>query len=126
MRILVVDDNQAVLNQLSGLLSARYEVVEAANGLDAQEKLQSQQFDLLVVDHLMPLMNGIQLLKNLQQHAQGRAMPSIFMTTQGSTKVKELVEQGLCDCIVDKPLDETKLLSLIQQLNKQNTVCHSL
>jgi len=126
MKILAIDDNQKVLTQLTELLAPSCEVDLATNGLDAQEKMQSKKFDLLIVDHLMPLMNGVQLLKNLHQQGKEHYIPSIFMTTQGSCSVKELLEQRLCDYIIDKPLDEIKLLSLIQQLNKQNTVCHSL
>ena len=121
MNILVVDDKQAVLSQLDSLLSPLgHTVVMANNGLDGYEKVQKEVFDLIIVDHLMPLMNGIQMLKNIKQHI-GNVPPIFFMTTQGKDNAVDLIEQSLCDMVLDKPLDETHLLSLISQLNKQNT-----
>ncbi|REL26383.1 response regulator [Thalassotalea euphylliae] len=125
MNILVVDDNASVLAQVNGLLAGRgYRVINAKNGLDGYEKYQQQAFDLLIIDHLMPLMDGVQLLKNIRQHDQ--LTPIIFMTTQGRESMKHLIEQSLCDCILDKPLDEVQFLALIAQLNKQNTRVASL
>lgn len=121
MNILVVDDKQAVLSQLDNLLSPLgHTVVMANNGLDGYEKVQKEVFDLIIVDHLMPLMNGIQMLKNIKQHIEN-VPPIFFMTTQGKDNAVDLIEQSLCDMVLDKPLDETHLLSLISQLNKQNT-----
>ena len=121
MNILVVDDKQAVLSQLDNLLSPLdHTVVMANNGLDGYEKVQKEVFDLIIVDHLMPLMNGIQMLKNIKQHIEN-VPPIFFMTTQGKENAADLIEQKLCDLVLDKPLDESHLLSLISQLNKQNT-----
>lgn len=126
MKILVVDDKQTILTQLSELLvSNGHTITVAKNGLDGQEKYQNERFDLLVIDHLMPLMDGVQLLKNIYQKEQ-IAPPIIFMTTQGRDSLSELVEQSLCDVIIDKPIDEQQFLSLIQQLNKQNSRLTSL
>lgn len=126
MKILVVDDKQTILTQLSELLvSNGHTITVAKNGLDGQEKYQNERFDLLVIDHLMPLMDGVQLLKNIFQKEQ-IAPPIIFMTTQGRDSLSELVEQSLCDVIIDKPIDEQQFLSLIQQLNKQNSRLTSL
>ncbi|NMP33380.1 response regulator [Thalassotalea sp. M1531] len=126
MNILVVDDKASIIEHLDGLLTKRgCRVTTASNGLDGYEKYQNASFDLLVIDHLMPLMNGIQLLKNIKQH-ENTHTPIIFMTTQGKDSVAELIEQQLCDFVIDKPIDEQNFLSLIEQLNKQNTRFASL
>lgn len=126
MKILVVDDKQAVLTLLSELLNSEgHEVVTAQNGLDGYEKYQNDCFDLLVIDHLMPLMDGIQLLKNISQKEEF-SPAIIFMTTQGRDNLSELIEQSLCDTVINKPIDESHFLSLIHQLNKQNTRLVSL
>jgi CheY-like chemotaxis protein len=126
MKILVVDDKQSVITQLSELLLAEgHEVTTAINGLDGYEKFQQNVFDLLVIDHLMPLMDGVQLLKNINQKDNAQT-PIIFMTTQGRQSQTTLIEQSLCDTVIDKPVDEQHFLSLIRQLNKQNTRLVSL
>ncbi|REL35126.1 response regulator [Thalassotalea euphylliae] len=125
MNILVVDDNAAVLAQINCLLAGRgHHVTNAKNGLDGYKKYQEQPFDLLIIDHLMPLMDGVKLLKNISQDEH--LIPIIFMTTQGRESMKHLIEQSLCDCILDKPIDDVKFLTLIAQLNKQNTRVASL
>ena len=128
MNILVVDDKTSILNYLGELLTKLgYQVTLASNGLDGYEKYQKDQFDLLIIDHLMPLMNGIQLLKNIKQYQQGEQGGAIvFMTTQGKDTVKHLIEQSLCDIVIDKPIDEFHFLTLIQQVDKQNTRLASL
>lgn len=122
MKILVVDDNQVILDSLSTLLSAQgYLVNTAAHGLAASEKLQSCDYDLLVIDHLMPIMNGIQLTKHLRQNVLYANTPVIFLTTQGRKSVELICDTNLFTAIVDKPINEDNLLKLINDLLSANT-----
>ena len=67
MHILVVDDKSAVRLALTNILEQQgHSVRTAFNGLDAFEKAHSELFDLYIIDHLMPVMNGILLSKNLK------------------------------------------------------------
>lgn len=127
MNILVVDDNASVLSQLQQTLTANsYNISTAINGLDGYEKAQTVNADLIIVDHLMPLMNGIQLSKNIKQSDHLSDTPIIFMTTQNVQSVKDLVEESLFSEILSKPIDENKLLCAIEQLNQENTLRLSL
>jgi len=127
MHILIVDDKKVILDSLSGLLSAHGYFVDTANhGLDASEKMQRTRYDLLVIDHLMPIMNGIQLTKNLRQNETYADTPVIFMTTQGQESVKQLCNIEMFNAIVDKPIDEQQLLKLIAELESSNTRYQSL
>jgi two-component system, chemotaxis family, chemotaxis protein CheY len=127
MKILVVDDNQSILNSLSNLLFAQgYFVDTACHGLAASEKLQSSIYDLLIIDHLMPIMNGIQLTKHLRQHKLHCATPVIFMTTQGHKAVELVCNTDIFTAIVDKPIAEANLLKLINGLVSSNTHSQSL
>ncbi|SEK38167.1 two-component system, chemotaxis family, response regulator CheY [Colwellia chukchiensis] len=127
MNILVVDDKAIVIDKLSGLLSASgYAVASAINGLDASEKLQQADYDLLIVDHLMPIMDGIQLVKNLRQNEKYNHTPIIFMTTQGQDSVKQLCNIDMFTAVIDKPIDEQKLLDLVTSLESANSRYQSL
>ena len=122
MHILVVDDKQAILDSLSAILTAHgYFVDTACHGLAASEKLQNTVYDLLIVDHLMPIMNGIQLTKHVRQHELYLNTPLIFMTTQGHNSVKSICDSNLFTAIVDKPVDEQNLLNLINDLLSSNS-----
>ncbi len=123
MQILVVDDKQAILNSLEKLLSSQgYFVDSAIHGLAASEKLQNKHYDLLIIDHLMPIMNGIQLTKHVRQSAVFANTPIIFMTTQGHSAVKSLCNIDLFTAVIDKPIDEQNLVKLINKLLSPNTL----
>jgi CheY-like chemotaxis protein len=127
MRILLVDDKQPILELIAPLLEQQGNVVEvAANGLDAFEKAQQQSFDLYIVDHLMPVMNGLQLSKNLLNNPHTSNTPIIFMTTQDIVEVTALTHSLSIQAIITKPIDEKSLLNAVNQVNNNNTALYSL
>jgi len=127
MHILVVDDKQAVRDSLINLLEGNgYKVDSACNGLDAFEKAQKFNYDLFIIDHLMPIMNGLQLTKNLSQQAETMLTPILFMTTQGVESINNAAEAQLFSSILAKPINEENLLSQVIQLNIKNIQLHSL
>ena len=117
MNILVVDDKRAVQDMLTTLLTARGHTVEiAVNGLDALAKVQQGDYQLFVIDHLMPLMNGVQLTKNLKKHLKFSDVPIIFMTTQGTHTLKNLAEFALFDKVIEKPINKEEFLGALSRL----------
>ena len=96
MHVLVVDDSKVIQDSLCKLLvSLGYSVETACNGLDALEKAQSNSHDLYIVDHLMPLMNGVQLSKNLSNNTYCQNTPILFISTQDLKHVKQLALKHL-------------------------------
>jgi CheY-like chemotaxis protein len=127
MYILLIDDKQAILDFVTPLLVESGHIVETAlNGLDAYEKAQKKPFDLYIIDHLMPVMNGIQLRKNLLSHPFTVNTPAIFMTTQNLTEVSVLTRSLSFRAIITKPIDENYLLNAVNQTNEQNSTRYSL
>lgn len=122
MHILLVDDKKAILEQLTPILERNGHTVEIAlNGLAAYEKAQSEFFDLYIIDHLMPVMNGIQLSKNLMKNSLTFNVPIIFMTTQNKSEILKLVQSLSFHALISKPIDEKLLMGFIEQLNVENT-----
>jgi len=122
MHILLVDDKRAILEQLSPLLKLNGHTVQIErNGLAAFEKAQSESFDLYIIDHLMPVMNGIQLSKNLIKNSSTLNVPIIFMTTQNMPEVINLVQNITFHAIISKPIDEKLLMGHVEQLSQENT-----
>ena len=118
MNILVVDDNKTVQEKLATLIiSQGHNVDLAINGLDALGKAQQGNYQLFVIDHLMPLMNGVQLTKNLKSNQLFSSVPVFFMTTQGSHTLKELAEFSLFDRVIDKPIDEEHFLTILAEFS---------
>ncbi|MBA6265399.1 MAG: response regulator [Colwellia sp.] len=127
MHILLVDDKKKVLDFIRPLLEQQGNTIDtASNGLDAFEKAQQQPFDLFIIDHLMPVMNGIQLSRNLLKNPNTANIPIIFMTTQNTTDVIALTRFFSFEAIIAKPIDENRLLSAVNIINKNNTSRYSL
>lgn len=127
MQILVIDDNKVVLNSICDYLTSNGLNVDTAfNGLDALEKCQYLEYELIVVDHLMPIMNGIQFAKNIRQLRSYISTPIIFMTTQGVSTVEPFIKEGLFSLAIDKPLDNSTLIQKINRLRSTNTHHQSL
>jgi len=127
MHILLVDDKQNILDVVKPLLHQQGEtVVTSTNGLDAYEKAQQQHFDLYIIDHLMPVMNGLQLSKNLLNNPLTANTPIIFMTTQNTGQVATLTRSLCFHAIIAKPIDEKCLLNAVNEINKNKTGRYSL
>ena len=76
--ILVVDDDSSILELVQGLLSPTYKVDTASSGKEAQRRLESQAYDLVLTDMVMPEMGGMELVKHLRLHHQ--EIPVIVLT----------------------------------------------
>ena len=117
MNILVVDDKRSVREYISQLLTPLgYNVSTAVNGLDGFEKAQKNAFELYIIDHLMPLMNGVTLSKNLKQTPVCAHTPILFMTTTDKASVESLPEASLFNNILTKPLNEEEFVSSVSGL----------
>lgn len=127
MHILVVDDKENIIQLIVGLLDKLNFTIEVAtNGLDGYEKAIKGDFDLYIVDHLMPIMNGTQLVKSLKSRPITADIPILFMTTQELNDVEQLPEFPLFNSVMHKPIDANLFNSLINQLLPENTLRQSL
>jgi diguanylate cyclase (GGDEF)-like protein len=105
-RILIVDDladNRAVL--LRRFQRRGFEVVEADSGLKALELINSQEFDLVLLDVMMPEISGVETLKRIRSERSASALPVIMVTAKSeSENIVESLELGAND-YVTKPVD---------------------
>ena len=105
-RILIVDDDPDTRDLIRDLLSQRgYQLDEAANGLEALEKIKKNSYDLVILDRAMPRMTGLQVLDKLRA-AAADIKPKIIMCTS-SGLMKQVDEAFRCgaDDYISKPLD---------------------
>jgi len=127
MHILIVDDKLTVRESIAALISKQGFTFEyAINGLDALNKAKDQVFELYIIDHLMPIMDGIKLVHNLRSNAVTKNIPILFMSTQDISKVTCKVADKSFDSIIAKPLDPKLLSREINQLLLANSMLHSL
>ncbi|MBP9186887.1 MAG: response regulator, partial [Bacteroidia bacterium] len=68
-QILLIDDDELILKVINRILTKEgYDVKTATNGKDALEMLESQKFDLLITDIMMPYSNGYEVISKFKQH----------------------------------------------------------
>jgi len=116
-KILIVDDEPANLFILEGILSGEgYDVVSASNGKECLEYLHSQEFDIVLLDIMMPEMTGLDVLENMRKSAALHNLPVMVVSAKvSSDDVKEALDAGANEYI-KKPIDEIELLARIRTL----------
>ena len=109
-RVLVVDDEDVNRELLGNILSEHYEVAYAANGEEALEKLfdRNAHYSLVLLDLLMPIMSGLELLEKIQADEKLKAVPVIVMTSEKPAEVKS-IKLGAADFIT-KPFDMPEVI----------------
>lgn len=107
LRVLVVDDDPAPREIVSKYLAADgHEVITASNGAEAMVKIMQEPFDLLLTDHAMAGMNGLQLTAALQKMGSGQ--PVILMTA--SSEVASVLEENRgVSAVLRKPIPKNRL-----------------
>ncbi|MEI6207943.1 MAG: response regulator [Desulfuromonadales bacterium] len=91
-KILIVDDTPANINILNEVLQTEFDVYFALNGNEALQKVHSLQPDLILLDIMMPIMDGFEVCRNLKENEQFKNIPIIFITALGQPEEES---QGL-------------------------------
>ncbi len=124
-KILIVDDELDTLVPLKRTLEAGdYQVIEASNGMEAIEKTRSEQPDLILLDLMMPGMDGIEVCKVLKEDPTTDDIPVIMLTAKGDIEDKiGGIETG-ADDYVTKPFDLGELKARIKMILRRSDVYH--
>ncbi|MBN3039115.1 MAG: response regulator [Candidatus Omnitrophica bacterium] len=111
-KILVIDDEPHIVQLLKSRLQANgYEVVAASNGKEGLERVEQENPDLIILDILMPAMDGYTFVRRLRKAS--REIPVIVLTGQGAMQDLFAVE-GINDYMV-KPFKAEELLEKIEK-----------
>jgi DNA-binding response OmpR family regulator len=119
--ILLVDDEDAIRTGLAAaLLRARFRVLEARNGLEALKIVDAHQPDVIVLDILMPNLDGREVCRRLRQ--AGNWTPVVMLTQISATGEKiSSLEEG-ADDYLNKPFDSYELIARIRALLRRQAV----
>ena len=113
--ILVVDDEQLNRLVLCNILRKQgFETVQAGNGIDALNAIETQRFDLILLDIYMPRLDGFQTLAQIRQKFGPDELPVIMLTAHNeSTKIVQAFQLGANDYIA-KPYDHAVTIARIK------------
>ena len=117
--ILIVDDS-ATIRKLVGLTLQfkNYNVVTANNGKEALDILQKEKYDLVIIDIIMPVMGGFELLAKIKKDEGLKNMPCIILTTEGDEVSKQKGMELGADSYLIKPFQPPQFLAKIEEFIK--------
>ncbi|CAE09962.1 sensor histidine kinase [Wolinella succinogenes] len=110
--ILAVDDTEVNVDILMGILK-NYDVIPALSGKEALEIVKNEKIDLILLDIMMPEMDGYEVCRRLKSEEATRSIPIIFITAKTTeSDIKEGFERGAVD-YVTKPFNPIELISRV-------------
>lgn len=113
-RILIVDDDEMVRIAINELLKQEgYEVHSASNGNEALEKLDQGTYDLMMLDIIMPEMDGIELCQIIREMEKHKETPIVFLTAKNQDRDRIQGLEAGANLFLSKPLSPAKLLEII-------------
>lgn len=116
-KILIVDDEPFNLDLLEQELADHGYVIEkAGDGVEALEKVEAFEPDVILLDYMMPRMNGIEVVKRLKQTERRKGIPVILLTAKGSQEDKVRGLDAGADDYVVKPFDSFELLARVRSM----------
>ena len=115
-KILIVDDERltrAVLQH--NVILAGYDVIVASNGREAMQRIQEVTPDLIVVDLVMPDMNGFEMLRRIRSNKETMQTPVIVVSAlQGQTDIEEAKTSG-ADIYLTKPINPEEFIKHVKK-----------
>ncbi len=113
-KILVADDQQSIRSLVTRFLSNKYAVLEAEDGEEALEMSRSQKPDLILLDIMMPKMDGYEAMRELRKQKKFKKLPIIALTAKAMRGDKnKCIDAGASDYLA-KPVNSEKLLSMMR------------
>ena len=113
--VLIVEDYADTRTLMKYLLEGYgYQVIEAADGQEAVEKVKQQHPDLILMDLSLPVMDGFTATQIIRKFDGGGKVPIIAVTAYGNSFYRKAIEAG-CDDLINKPLDFKKLEPILEQ-----------
>jgi two-component system chemotaxis response regulator CheY len=116
--VLVVDDSPSVRSHLrAALTEAGYDVVEAADGAEALDRVATRPGLVAVVaDVNMPRMNGLEMLEKLKANGKNPGLPILMLTTEGQPSLLERAKQAGARGWIIKPVKPEQLVAAVRAI----------
>ncbi len=119
-RILVVDDVESIVMSLKMFLERhRYEVITANDGQEGLEKARTEKPDLIILDLMLPKMNGYKVCGLLKKDTRYAKTPIILFTAKAQGEDVKLGQEVGADAYIIKPFEPETLLAKIKELLKE-------
>ena len=113
-RIIWIDDEIELLKSHIMYLESRgYEITSATNGPDAIELISDQHFDLVLLDEMMPVMDGLEVLRRIK--SVNPELPVVMVTKNEAEEIMEQAIGSQIDGYLTKPVNPSQVLSVLKR-----------
>jgi twitching motility two-component system response regulator PilH len=117
-RILVVDDDPEMLEMINLVLREDFEVTTAGNGLEAIEFMVDYEPDIMLLDIMMPKMNGYQLLQSIRRNAFFKTLPVVVLSAKSTPKDREYAARLGATNFIPKPYQVDELMETLLEITR--------
>lgn len=120
-KVLIVEDNIQISGFIRDILKDRYTCLSAENGRSGLAIAASFAPDLVIIDEMMPIMSGLEMVRRMKHNPRLASIPTIMLTAKSDNKTEnESIKLGI-DVFMTKPFEPSSLLGRINQLLKGRT-----
>ena len=118
-RVLIVEDERHIIESLSFVLEAEgFDVASELDGEAALRHLRADPPDVLVLDLMMPKMNGLEVLKALRADAALRSLPVVVLTAKGRQQDRRMAEEIGVDAFMTKPFSNLDVVEAVRRISR--------
>jgi len=118
-RILLVDDEKDLVRAVTFRLELEgYKIIQAFDGQEALEKAKKEKPDLIILDLMLPKINGYKICGLLKTNSRYRMIPIIMFTARAQEADQRLSKEAGADAYITKPFEPAALLDKIRELLK--------
>jgi len=115
---LVVDDSLVIRKMVTQTLKALgFETLDAPDGKQAIAKAKGTALALVITDFNMPVMNGIEFIRELRALPEHKFTPAVFLTTENSDKIREEARSAGATAWIVKPFHADKVVAVVNRLS---------
>ena len=116
-KVLIVDDDPGIRMLLSKFLQREgYETVMAENGLEGVEFAKKHQPDLIIMDVVMPQMDGLTAARLIKFYKPLSEVPILFLTAKDAEKEIELAQEVRAEVYITKPFDVRQVIQVVKEI----------
>ena len=118
-KILLIDDAQSIIELMEyWLKQSGYDIIIARNGMEGFEKAKSENPDLIILDIMLPKIDGFNICRLLKFDKQYKNIPIVMVTAREQKEDRELGHEVGADAYIEKPITEEVLLKTVKKLLK--------
>lgn len=119
-RVLLIEDEPNITEAIRFLLTREGWVVEThAEGGNAVETILAARPDLVILDVMLPGKSGMDVLRELREHADMKALPVLMLTARGQSRDREMAEKAGVSRFMTKPFSNVEVLTAVRDLYAQ-------